>query len=393
MNTFQLKQVRSVKFNEKLSGSSHEQNWRQNWRKLRTPETQQIPSEFESILESPIEVSMTNGEIRNIKISQNEPEWSVNFKKALVSLMKVQVPTNQQDLNQNILRPISTSGLPTTWKVMEESVDGKCENTYQVMELPKYMLQELAPEITEQGKCQGEKFVQIIKSRNVDNCVEHSAFQVNQPGKFYCPTGNCDSMWQRSSMTKYIACGSESSNTDMEIVAIYNQGELHQSLQAYRTENVVTGVMQYLKIKEIRTSQTQLPQIQSPRTVEDLLYEYSIMGQQKPKDSQERKQLLQNMPLTAERIRNTIVSDSEAVMSKIAPNALKQRIVQKIQEVVTHLKEVQEFGKKHVANQVLTISKLFSLLSTELGPGHYSTTITDSCLSRLSCCAGTSHST
>merc|ERR1719312_1629280 len=69
--------------------------------------------------------------------------------------------------------------------------------------------------------------------------------------------------------------------------------------------------------------------------------------------------------LTADRVKHTIVSDSETIISKISPNALKQRIVQRINKVVVDLKEVERFEKKHVANQVLTISKLFSLLSTE----------------------------
>jgi len=354
-----LKNVRSNKFNEKLTGPEA-QIW-QSWMKLKTPEPQGIPSEFESILESPVEFSMINGEIRRIQISQNEPEWAVNFKKSLVSLIKVQTPQGQQDLSQNQIR-LTSVDLPSTWKVMEQGVDGKCENTYQVMELPEYMLPEIAPQMIETEKCQGKKILQIIKTRDVSKCVERSAFLVNQPGKYICPTGNCDSMWQRSSMTRYIACGSAD---DMQIQAIVNQGEVYQNLMGFKTEQLVTGTIQYLKIRDIKSSLTPLPQIQSPRTVEDLLYEYPVMGHQKPRNAMERKQLLQNMPLTAERVQNTIVSDSEAILAKMSPNTLKQKIVEKLTKIVQDLKEVQELEKKHVASQVLTVSKLFSLLSTE----------------------------
>merc|ERR1711915_607185 len=129
------------------------------------------------------------------------------------------------------------------------------------MELPEYMLQEVAPILLEHEKCQGSKFVQIIKSRNVNKCVERSAYQFNQPGQYLCPTGNCDQMWERSSMTRYIACGERGQN--MEIKAILNQGEVMQSLMAFETEDVVTETMQTLIVREIKSSMTSLPQIQS----------------------------------------------------------------------------------------------------------------------------------
>ena len=151
----------------------------------------------------------------------------------------------------------------------------------------------------------------------------------------------------------------------MQIQAIINQGELQQTLQGYKTEHLVTGTAQNLTVTAVRSSLTSLPQIQSPRTVEDLLYEYPFLGQQKPKDAIERQQLLQNMPLTAERVRNTVVSDSEAILAKLSPNTLKQKIVEKLTKIVRDLEEVHEIEKKHVANQVLVVSKLFSLLSTQ----------------------------
>ena len=95
------------KFNEKLTGSTEYRNWRH----LITPEGQQIPSEFETILKTPIEFSMTNGVISEIKVSKTEPTWAINLKKSLISLIKIQTPTGEHDLTQNsIVR--SSSSLP-----------------------------------------------------------------------------------------------------------------------------------------------------------------------------------------------------------------------------------------------------------------------------------------
>jgi len=356
-----VKNVRSTKFNEKFTGPES-QGW-ENWRQLRTPEGQQIPSELSSMLEQPIEFSMVNGEVRHVQVSEHEPEWSVNFKKSLVSLIKVHTPSGQ-DLSINSIRSTSSGELPSTWKVMEQGIDGECENTYEVMELPEYMLQEVAPVLLEENeKCQGGKFVQIIKTRDVNKCVERTAFQITEPVRTTCPTGNCGQMWQRSSLTRYIACGERGQN--LEVKAILNQGELQQSLLSFDTENVVTGTMQTLIVREIKSSMTSLPQIQSPRTVEDLFYEYPIMGHKKPRNSMERKEMLQNLPLTADRVKDTIISDSESIIAKMSPNTLKHKIVEKITKIVRDLKEEQGLEKEYIAHEVLTVTKLFSLLSTQ----------------------------
>merc|ERR1719334_2297718 len=195
---------------------------------------------------------------------------------------------------------------------MEEGVDGKCENIYDVAELPEYMLEEVAPGLVDIKKCEGKKIYQILKSRNVDKCVEQSLFSVNQPGRFLCPMGNCESMWQRSSLTRYIACGP--SVDELELQVIVNEGEIQESLLAYKTE--------------------------------------------------ERKDLLQNLPLTEKTVLPVIQLDEE-ILVKLSPATLKQKIVEKLTKVANDLKKVEEFEEKHVSLSVLSISKVFSLLSTE----------------------------
>jgi len=354
-----LKDVKYSKFNEKLTGSSEYKNWRH----LITPEGQQIPSEFETILKSPIEFSMINGEISKIKVSRVEPAWAINLKKSLISLIKIQTPTGEHDLTQNhIVRAKSIATLPPVWKVMEEGVDGKCENIYDIAELPEYMLEEVAPGLVDVKKCEGKKIYQILKSRNVDKCVEQSLFSVSQPGKFLCPTGNCDLMWQRSSLTRYIACGP--SKDELELQVIVNEGEIQQSLLSYKTESVVTGTKQILKLVEVTSTKTTLPQIQSPVILEDLYYVYPKVGREEMIKTEERKELLQNLPLTEKSVLPVIQLDEE-ILAKLSPATLKQKIIEKLTIVAKDLKKVEKFEEKHVSLSVLTISKVFSLLSTE----------------------------
>ena len=360
-----MKDVRFNKFNEKLRGPEP-----LNWRNLRTPETSDVPSEYVTVLETPIKFSMVNGEISKVEVSSMEPQWSINMKKSLVSLMKVQTSTGEHDLSGNSVRAAG-GPLPSFWKVMEQGVDGKCENTYQLTELPEYMLEEVTYGIVDTEKCQGKKIFQVLKSRDVNRCVERTSYQVNQPGRYLCQTGNCDSMWQRSSITRYIGCGSSSDN--MELQLILNEGELQQNLLAYNVENVVTGTRQTLKIVETRTTISSLPEIESPRTLDDILYEHpqfiglrdsTVFPERDHSNYAEQQRNRQKQQEQPEKQRYEPI-DQENDLSKLSPEVLQQQIIQKLTEVARSLKEVDEDEKKQVSTQVLVISKVFSLLSTE----------------------------
>ena len=77
---------------------------------------------YAKVLESPVEFSMRNGEVSEIRISEHEPHWSVNIKKALVSLVKIQTPSGKFNLQENTINR-GESSFPNIWKVMEQGVE------------------------------------------------------------------------------------------------------------------------------------------------------------------------------------------------------------------------------------------------------------------------------
>merc|ERR1712121_17560 len=163
-------------------------------------------------------------------------------------------------------------------------------------------------------------------------------------------------------LTKYIACGP--SEEELELQVIINEGEIQQSLLDYKTENVVTGTKQVLKLIKVTTTKTTLPQIQSPITLEDLFYVYPKVGGQEMIKTEKRKELLQNLPLTEKSVLPIVQLDEE-ILTKLSPATLKQKIVEKLTKFAKELKKVENFEEKHVSLSVLSISKVFSLLSTE----------------------------
>merc|ERR1711962_1326832 len=317
-----LRDVRFAKFNEKLTGLEPE-----NWRFMHTPEPEETTSEYKTVLESPVEFTMVEGEVKEIKSSSEEATWTLNFKKSVISLIKIQSPSGRIDISQNNVRT-ETGRLPEIWSVMEEGVDGECENTYQFIEVPTYMLSELTHGKMGMETCEerGLKAYQITKTRNVAKCTKRSSWMSVVPDEMECEMGNCDLMSERSSMTRYLGCGSS-------------------------TEDVVTGTEQTLEIVEKRSTPSSLPEISSPRTSEYPSSFYKYTGET-PEDSLIRQ-------------RSASPSPRESFLKKLSPSTLKQKMVEKISQIVRDLKEVEEFEKKQVSAHVLTLSKSLFLLDEE----------------------------
>merc|ERR1711887_428244 len=79
------------------------------------------PSSLPS-LQIPIKFTMRNGILSDIIVSTSEPEWVLNFKKALVSLFKV-----QEDQN-NLNKP----GTQHTWKCSKGNCTPNWQRNFQV---------------------------------------------------------------------------------------------------------------------------------------------------------------------------------------------------------------------------------------------------------------------
>merc|ERR1711962_228282 len=345
-----LKDVRFAKFNEKLTGLEPE-----NWRFMHTPEPEETTSEYKTVLESPVEFTMVEGEIKEIKSSSEEATWTLNFKESLISLIKIQSPSGRIDISQNNVRT-ETGRLPEIWSVMEEGVDGECENTYQFIEVPTYMLSELThgKMDMESREERGLKAYQITKTRNLNKCTKRTSWASVAPGELDCEIGNCDLMSERSSMTRYLGCGN--SAEDIELKVVLNQGELLQNLMGYNTENVVTGTDQTLEIVEKRSTLSSLPEISSPRTSESLFSEYPSSLYKYTGETPEDSLIRQ---------RSASPSPRESFLKKLSPSTPKQKMVEKISQIVRDLKEVEEFEKKQVSAHVLTLSRSLFLLDEE----------------------------
>jgi Lipoprotein amino terminal region len=68
--------------------------------------------------------------------------------------------------------------------VKEESIDGVCENIYEVRELPKYMIVDRPEMVPYPEACPEEKYFGLTKTKDVGKCEKRSSFNSFAPGQF-----------------------------------------------------------------------------------------------------------------------------------------------------------------------------------------------------------------
>ncbi len=123
----------------------------------------------------------------------------------------------------------------------------------------------------------------------------------------------------RTSETRYIACGSRPGQ--LIIQSIVNQGELNQNVMGFNTERVVTGTLQTLRLREIRSASSR-PFPSNSVNVKSMMYEYSSKSY--------REQQAQN----------TISQDEQ----KLDESAIPRHLIQNPEEVAKTLPRYKEFN-------------------------------------------------
>jgi len=369
-----------VRINDELQRVSSSSS--DNWRELRLPEMSEVTGEHLVHLLKPIKFSMTNGEVHSAMISQSEPTWSVNFKKALVLQFQAKQDISsavwqQQESNQVNSESVE-EGL-TYWKVKEETIDGVCESIYEVRELPTYVIVDRPEMIPYPEACREKVYFGMTKTRDLSKCEKRSAYTFFGLGNYGREmSGNNLDMWSRSSSTRYIACGSRGS---MVIQSIINDGELNQKLLGYNTERFVTGSMQVFRLKEIvDSSNIVIPS--DAALLKSMMYEYTMTGllgeQQLTAKLNDLSQEQQIKLIQQGRLPTDLINDPE-VIRKVNPrnflagvqagaitsDDIMPQLKTIIKEVVRGLTEGSDMKSKQITSKIMAIARGFSMLRSK----------------------------
>merc|ERR1711874_731877 len=230
--------------------------------------------------------------------------------------LKIQFPTTSSTFSSEtrkenprfgyIKEQLKEGENPLFWTVMEEGIEGKCENTYQVSELPEYMIHDYEKGMIQSALCHGKKYFQILRTRDIAKCLERKVF-LSSKGHKNCLVGKCESENTKQTQTRFYACAD--SVTEIPYWhGVINEGEMKQSVLAFNTEPVVTGTKQVIKLEKIQKITNKLPEVPSPKECNDLTYEFPVT----------KSQSVEKLSLVAQQLHST-----ELIAEKEVPSQLK----------------------------------------------------------------------
>jgi len=346
-----LKNVQFAKFDERLTGPEP-----MNWRTVVTPAPATVVDPtMVQLLESPVVFTMVQGKITTLKISQLEAEWSVNIKKALVGLMKIQEPAAVLDLHGNLIdQSGSLPALPNFYQVMEEGVDGTCMNTYTITELPAYTVKDPAngyADLMKPELCTGMKIFQITKARDFTKCEKLNMLHVSHTmGQETLP---------RTSTATHLGCGHTTANIVFH--GAVHEGEMVHKMLSFTNEPMITGTMQTLKLFAVKTVLSTVPAIVQPRTVTNILYEWPVMSGSFS-EHMLAPFITKGTPTPLATIRTP---DMMTKVPELATNNILTDIFTKLTEMTTELNEVDHLQKKQLTSKLMSIAHVFSMLTVD----------------------------
>merc|ERR1719462_683711 len=358
-----MRNVKFGTFNEHLSGSSQQPT---NWRNVQLESSTPLTSQCQQYMESPVEFTVEQGQFSTVKVNSEEPQWAVNFKKALVASIKVQQPL-QSSKGEDRRNPRfwyvaqqQDSQEQYYWTTMEEGIEGKCENTYHVSELPEYLVTEYERGMLRPELCQGKKYYQVVRTKDITKCQDRSIYLSSQ-GHKNCLIGNCQAVNTKQSQTRYYGCG-ESAHS-MELHGMISEGELQHNVVAFNTETVVTGTKQILKLQEIKTSPRNIPDVSSPKTSHDLSYEFlQSHGQTRQISSrQDQREFIKELSKSPE----TQTFVPLATVDNIDIEKLKTEMVQKLQQIASEMNQSEQFAEKEIPSKLKSLKTILSVMKTQ----------------------------
>ena len=144
----------------------------------------------------PFAIKLKHGVIRDILVDRTVPTWEVNILKSIISQLQI------DSMGENAIRTDETQ-IPTDqesygfFRVMEDSVGGKCEVLYDITPLAEQLVY-IYPELVPIPKLKKDgQYIDIRKLKNYDKCDQRMNYQFgitdnkrweagsNQNGKFF----------------------------------------------------------------------------------------------------------------------------------------------------------------------------------------------------------------
>lgn len=139
----------------------------------------QEAKEYEQELAKPIRFIWVNGQVKALEASASEPEWSINVKKSVLSLLNVNlnpqkiIQTEQRTAKQNSIHSRRSPTEPlVVYPIYEDGIGGICETLYEVKQSPYgWTSEEEQLALQQFGTSEKDLVLNVTKTRVYDNCL------------------------------------------------------------------------------------------------------------------------------------------------------------------------------------------------------------------------------
>jgi len=139
-----------------------------------------------SLSEKSFEIKLKRGLIRDLLIDQDVPTWEVNLLKSIVSQLQIDTERENAIASRSTMVPNDNQSF-SEFKVMEDSVGGKCEVLYSISTEKKDNLLISLPHIHKDA----QHFV-ITKTKNYSRCEQRVAYRSGIISKMNWKPGSND---------------------------------------------------------------------------------------------------------------------------------------------------------------------------------------------------------
>ncbi|XP_077269198.1 vitellogenin-1-like [Temnothorax americanus] len=159
-----------------------------------------------SMSEKPFEIKLKNGVIQDVLVDQDVPTWEVNLLKSIVSQLQIDIRGENAIGGRGTQEPDDNQPFGT-FKVMEDSVGGKCEVVYDIMPLSLNALLKTPELVPFPNLRNGEILIDITKTKNYTRCEQRMAYRSGIVGKVNWGPESNDGLLSRLSTSRIIISG------------------------------------------------------------------------------------------------------------------------------------------------------------------------------------------
>jgi len=267
----------------------------------------------EEQLKKPIVFSVVDGKIVSFVCEESEPQWSLNLKKAILSLLNLEI--NPKEV---ISRSVEGNLIPKFIKeqeelsyfgIFEQGLEGLCETTYQI--------NREEDQDQEQGQQQEEgEQIKVTKVKNYNNCLTKKTL-TKQNGQ---QETSCPKDWTRQpeGIKGYYPVPSAEDSTQCKyheieeqrvaqyhnvqydikgnnVESIYAEGKVTYQLFGDNLMAITTQNLTLQQVKDESTSQQKIESISEPKIHYTLTYRLPVEDKEQ-KEQLEQEQINMDVP-------------------------------------------------------------------------------------------------